>query len=98
MRAPLTNLVCECGHTKVTKKKNTKKNLVHQKSFDEIKMVMAREIMLAYPDYNQPFEVYTDGSLLQLGVVIVQNGRPIAFLAESCQKPRGSILLPKRNS
>ncbi len=52
---------------------------------------MAQEIMLAYPEYIQPFEVYTDANLLHLGAVIVQNGQPI-FLAESCQKLRRSIL------
>ncbi len=53
---------------------------------------MAREIILAYHDYTKPFEVYTDASALQLGTIIVQNGRPIAFFAEICQKPRRSIL------
>ena len=46
--------------------------------------------MLAYPDYTQGFEVYTDASSRQLGAVIVQNGRPIAFfsrkLSETQQK------------
>ena len=45
----------------------------------EIKKVFERDIMLAYPDYSKPFEVYTDASALQLGAVIVQDGRPIAF-------------------
>ena len=85
--APLTDLVGECGHTKVTKKKNTKKkpwywSEVHQKAFDEIKSVVARDLLVAYPDYTQPFEVYTDASSLQLGAVIVQNGRPIAFFSQ----------------
>jgi hypothetical protein len=85
--APLTDLVGECGHTKDTKKKNTKKkpwywSEVHQKAFDEIKSVMARDDLLAYPDYTQPFEVYADASSLQLGAVIVQNGRPIAFFSQ----------------
>ncbi len=76
--APLTDLVGECGHTKVTKKNKTKKkpwywSEVHQTAFEEIKKVMARDIMLSYHDYSQPFEVYTGASALQLGVVIVQN-------------------------
>ncbi len=53
---------------------------------------MALEIVLAYPDYTKPFEVYTDASLLKLGAFIVQNGQPITFLAESCQKPKKRIL------
>ena len=32
---------------------------------------------LAYPDYSQGVEIYTDGSTRQLGVIITQNNRPI---------------------
>ena len=41
--------------------------------------MLARDTMLAYPDYSKPFELYTDASALQMGAVIVQDGRPIAF-------------------
>ena len=37
----------------------------HQKAFDGIKLIMAREVMLAYPDFNHDFEVYTDASSRQ---------------------------------
>ena len=36
---------------------------------------------MAYPDYSQEFEIYTDGSKTQLGAVITQNNRPIAFFS-----------------
>jgi RNase H-like domain found in reverse transcriptase len=35
--------------------------------------------MLRYPDHNKPFHVYTDTSNLQLGSLIMQEGRPVAF-------------------
>ena len=35
----------------------------------KIKKVIAREVMLAYPDYNEPFEIFTDASTRQLGAV-----------------------------
>ncbi len=46
--APLTNLVGECGHGKVTRKKNIKKrpwylSEEHQTASEEIKKVMARK-------------------------------------------------------
>ena len=44
---------------------------------------MARETLLAYPDYSKPFEIFTDASSRQLGAVITQNGRPLAFF---CRK------------
>jgi hypothetical protein len=36
---------------------------------------------LAYPDYTQGFEVYTDSSKLQLGAVITQANRPVVFFS-----------------
>jgi hypothetical protein len=36
---------------------------------------------LAYPDYSKVFEIYTDTSSKQLGAVITQENRPIAFLS-----------------
>ena len=46
--------------------------------------------MLAYPDYSLPFDIYTDASSRQLGAVITQKGKPIAFfsrkLSETQQK------------
>ncbi len=86
MLAPLTNLVGECGHTKVTKAKKTKKvpwhwDEVHQQAFDNVKATIAKDVTLAYPDYIQGFEIYTDSSRLQLGAVITQNNRPLAFFS-----------------
>jgi len=51
----------------------------HQKAFDTMKRIMARETILAYPDFNKVFEIHTDASKTQLGACISQEGRPIAF-------------------
>jgi len=51
----------------------------HQKAFDAAKKVIAREVMLSYPDFSKPFEIHTDASHYQLGAVIAQEGKPIAF-------------------
>jgi len=50
-----------------------------QIAFDTMKRVMARTTILQYPDFNKPFHIYTDASAIQLGAVIVQEERPIAF-------------------
>ncbi len=67
MLAPLTSLVGECGQTKITKAKGTKKvpwhwDEVHQRAFDHIKATIAKDVVLAYPDFNKVFEIYTDAS------------------------------------
>ena len=79
----LTDLVGKYGQTKVTKAKGTKKmawhwNQVHQEAFNLIKATIAQDVVLDYPDYSQPFEIYTDASVTQLGAVITQNNIPLA--------------------
>jgi hypothetical protein len=52
----------------------------HQKSFDAIKRVIGREVLLACPDFfNAPFQIHTDAYKTQIDAVISQNGKPIAF-------------------
>ena len=50
-----------------------------QHAFDTIKAILSYDMLLCYPDHNKPFHVYTDASNLQLGAVIVQDDRPVAF-------------------
>jgi len=50
-----------------------------QKAFNQIKSIIAKETLLAYPDFSKPFEIHTDASKVQLGAVISQEGKPIAF-------------------
>ena len=51
----------------------------HQKCSNAIKRVIGHEVLLAYPDFNAPFEIHNDASKLQIGAVISQKGKPIAF-------------------
>ncbi len=83
MIAPLTSLVGECGQTKVTRAKGTVPwhwDEVHQRAFNQVKAI-AREVVLAYPDYSKVFKIYTDASSKQLRAVITQENRPIAFFS-----------------
>ena len=50
-----------------------------QDAFDALKSRLAKQVALSYPDFTKPFEIYTDASKLQLGSVICQQGRPLAF-------------------
>jgi hypothetical protein len=51
----------------------------HQQAFDKIKKVIETEVFLAYPDIDKPFHIYTDAADHQLGAVIMQDKKPIAF-------------------
>ena len=95
MLAPLTSLVGECGQTKVT---GTKKvpwywAEVHQKAFDDVKATIAKEVVLAYPDFNKVCKIYTDTSTKQLDSVITQSNRPLAFFSRklSVQQQKYSV-------
>ena len=52
---------------------------VEQIALDTMKHTLARETLLSYPDFNKPFHIHTDASKVQLGAVISQNDKPIAF-------------------
>jgi hypothetical protein len=91
MLAPLTNLVGECGETKTTRMNKTKTkpwqwDSVHQQVFDNVKAAIAKETVLAYPEFLKPFEIYTDTYSTQLGAVITQDNRPIAFFTRKLSK------------
>ncbi len=86
MLAPLSDLVGECGETKTTRKNKVKKqpwhwDSIHQIAFDNVKTTIAKEVVLAYPDFTKSFDIYTDASTKQLGAVITQDNRPIAFFS-----------------
>ena len=62
MLSPLTDLVGECGHTKATRATKTKRmpwhwDDVHQTAFENIKTAIAKDVVLAHPDYSQGFEI-----------------------------------------
>ena len=69
--APLTALTSD--------KKPWKWTELHTKAFNTIKQILSKEVLLSYPDFNQPFDIHTDASDVQLGAVISQKGQPIAF-------------------
>ncbi len=91
MLAPLTDLVGLCGETKTTRMNKTKKtpwrwDPIHQQAFDNVKAAIAKETVLAYPNFLKPFEIYKNASSRQLGAVITQDNRPIAFFGRKLSK------------
>ena len=58
---------------------------VEQMAFNKIKQIVGCETLLSYPDFNLPFEIHTDASHNQLGAVISQNNKPIAFYSRKLQ-------------
>ena len=51
----------------------TPKSVWHSKKY------ISRKTLLSYPNFDKLFDIHTEASNLQLGAVISQNGKPIAF-------------------
>ena len=66
---------------------------IHQIAFDQVKAKIVRDVVLVYPDFSKPFEIYTGASERQLGIVITQKNRPLAFYSRksSDTKKRYSV-------
>jgi hypothetical protein len=89
----------------VEKQKKPRKNKVkktpwhwdsnHQIAFDNVKATIVKELVLAYPDFLKPFEIYTDASTKQLGAVITQGNRPIAFFSRKLSGAQSKYTLTK---
>ncbi len=55
-------------------------------SIGQCKAAIAKETVLAYPDFSKPFEIYTVTSSTQLGAMITQDNKPIAFFSRKLSK------------
>ena len=60
-----------------------------QNSFESLKQTLTSDVVLAHPDYEQPFHAFTDASNIAVGAVLMQRDkkikslRPIAFCLKS---------------
>jgi hypothetical protein len=60
----------------------------HQQAFDSLKNSLACQVVLTYPDFKVPFEIYTDASKYQIGSVIAQKEKPLAFYSRKLTDPQ----------
>lgn len=61
-----------------------------QVAFERLKLAMTLDPVLALPGFKKPFVIEKDASGLGLGVVMMQDGHPLAFLSKSiAPKHRG---------
>ena len=67
-----------------------------QNTFDTIKKLTSRETLLSCPNFNEPFKIHTDASKLQLGSVISQKGKPIAFYSKKFNPAQVNYSTTKR--
>eukprot|EP00978_Attheya_sp_CCMP212_P003564 scaffold7471_cov51-Attheya_sp.AAC.1 len=75
-----------CAHvlaplTALQGKKDIKWKEIHTEAFNTMKALMAKDCLLSYPDPNQPYDIETNASDYQMGAIIKQNGRPVAYFS-----------------
>ena len=58
-------------------------------------MLIARDIVLAYPDFSKKFVIYTDAYKRKLGAVITKDNRPIAFFSKKLSGPQQKYSIPE---
>ena len=51
---------------------------VHDKAFKDTKHTVANEVLQAHPNFKKPFNIHSDASKCQSGVVISQDGKLLA--------------------
>jgi hypothetical protein len=50
---------------------------------EELKKIVAEEVRLNFPDYTQPFHIYTDALDYQMSAVSIYDGKTLSFF--SCE-------------
>ena len=50
-----------------------------EKAFQQMKAVISTDCLLTYSNHNHPFDIETDASDSQIGAVIKQKGKPVAY-------------------
>jgi len=81
--APLTDM------TKVDQRAFKKHWSPYQiQAFQASKTMVAQDVLLTHPDPNEEFVIETDASDYQLGAVIKQKGKPIAYYSRKLTEPQ----------
>ena len=74
--------------TDLTNKDATLKswNDTHNKSFEHLKKALCEAPVLKIADFNKPFTIVSDASIIGTGAVLLQEGQPIAYCSKKLSK------------
>jgi hypothetical protein len=75
-----------------------------EKAFNQLKTMIAQDVMLAFPDENEPFTITTDSSEYAIGAVLSQKDpktgieRPVMFLSKAVDKTQVNWHTPEKET
>lgn len=69
---------------------------IHQKAFTEMKKMISKEVLLSFPDYTKAFQLYVDASDLQMGAVLMQGEKTLAFFSKKLNKTQQNYGVGKK--
>jgi hypothetical protein len=81
---PLTNLLTL---------KQFQWSMAAQSAFDNLKVAMTKTPVPALPNFQETFTLETDACQTSIGAVLMQQGRPIAFLSKALGKKHQDLLI-----
>jgi hypothetical protein len=65
-------------------------------AFVQMQTMISDEIFLSYPNWSIPFDVHADASDKQLGAVISQLGKPLAFFSHRLSKSQRNYMTTEK--
>lgn len=68
--------------TYVLKKNNFEWIAKTKLAFEKLKEAVTQPLVLALLDFTQPFTIECDASLVEVGAMLMERGRPITFLVK----------------
>ena len=58
--------------------------------------MVCKKTLLTYPDWSKPFDIHTNASDFQLGAVISQEGKPIAFFSQKLNRAQKNYTMTEK--
>ena len=69
---------------------------IELQTFEEIKRIVAHNILSSYLDFDQELQIHTQASDFQLGLVISQEGRMVGFYSRKLSYTKMRHIIPEK--